>query len=289
MKARRHAILDHPILGYFLLMIFAGILLTVGSLLDDLIAGFLPGYATVSEVASIKSTNASGVGVAIGAMAAVGVFCLWFRPELKKGILKGEGLKEGFLMLVPFLIVHYAGSVVSWVQFGTVSGIGILIVFLRAFAPGFGEEIMFRGLGVANYMRTIKNESQIPVIFWLSSIVFGLVHATNVLAGGDPFAVGVQTVYAIGVGMMFGAVHLRTANLWPTIIGHLSVDFLEFIRSDLGASGGIMMGLGIGDWITIAAGALGAVCGLMLIAPKHYQEIMEVWNGTWLKKAEQVQ
>ena len=280
MKTRNHAILDHPILGYFLLLIFALIFESIGSGLDIMIARFLPGYATTHEMLGMKYTTASGIGLAIGALIAVAIFGLWFKPEFK-GMLKKDHMKDGFLMMAPFLALHYAGSIVSWVQFGTVPLGRIPVMFLMAFAPGFGEEVMFRGLGVANYMRKISSGSQIKVIFWLSSIVFGLAHAFNIVGGGDPFSVAWQSVYAIGVGMLFGAVYLRTGNLWPTMIGHMSVDFMEFIRSDLGSNGGIMMGMGIGDWITIAAGALGAVLGLRLIAPKYYPQIMEVWDRTW--------
>lgn len=283
MEVKKHAVLNHPILGYFLLMFFTMILESVGSLLDNVIAMFLPGYGTETVILGNKYMQAAGIGTAIGAMAALGIFYLLFRNECN-GILKKEGLKSGFLMLLPVLIFHYVGSVVSWLAVGTVGAGGVLIAFLRAFAPGFGEEITFRGLGVANYMRTIKSESQIKTIFFLSSIVFGLAHATNALAGGDPFSVAMQTVYAIGIGMALGGMYLRTGNLWPAIIGHMSLDFMEFLRRDLYASSGVMTGgLTVGDWITIAAGAFGAVWGLCLVAPKHYPEIMEVWNKTWNK------
>ena len=281
MEAKKHVILDHPILGYFLLMIFTMILESVGSLLDNAIAMFLPGYGTETVMFGNKFTQATGIGTAIGAMAALGFFYLLFRNEFN-GILKKEGLKSGLLMLLPVLLFHYVGSVVSWLAVGTVGIGGVFIAFLRALAPGFGEEITFRGLGVANFMRTIKSESQIKTIFWLSSIVFGLIHSTNALAGGDPFSVAVQCVYAIGIGMALGGMYLRTGNLWPAIIGHMSLDFMEFLRKDLFASSGLMTGgLTAGDWITIAAGAFGAVWGLCLIAPKHYPEIMEVWNKAW--------
>ena len=186
-------------------------------------------------------------------------------------------------MLLPFLAIHYAGSIVSWITLGTGSAI---IALLRAAAPGFGEEIMFRGLGVANYMRKIRSEGQIKVIFWLSSIVFGLIHLGNIFAGGDPKSVVIQAVYAIGVGMLFGAVYLRTGNLWPTILGHWSVDFFELTRVDLSGSGGVMTGMGIGDWITIVAGAFGAFWALRLMNPKFYGEIMEVWAGKWNRKSD---
>lgn len=277
MASRKHPILDHPVLGYFILLILGLVLLTLGAEIDKVIAGFLPGYGSEGTMLGKTTMTASGVGVALGSLAAVLLFTVWFRPDFK-GMLRKEYFKEGILMLLPFLIIHWAGSVVSWVTFGVGS---VLIAFLRAFAPGFGEEVVFRGLGVANYMRTIKSDSQIKVIFWLSSIVFGLSHANNIFAGGDMFAVAIQTIYAIGVGMLFGAVYLRTGNLWPTMLGHMSVDFMEFVRKDIEASGGIMMGMGIGDWITIVAGAFAAVWGLRLIAPKYYPEIMKIWDERW--------
>ncbi len=83
--------------------------------------------------------------------------------------------------------------------------------------------------------------------------------------------------------MLLGAVYLRTGNLLLTILAHFSLDFLEFIRADLSASNGIMMGMGVGDWITIAAGAIAAAISLRAIAKKHYPEIMKIWNAKWNK------
>ena len=140
---------------------------------------------------------------------------------------------------------------------------------------------MFRGLGIANYMRKIKSKDQIKVIFWLSSAVFGLIHLFNIMAGGDPKSVIIQAVYAIGVGMIFGAVYLRTGNLWPTVLAHWSVDFMEMIRVDLFDSGGIMTGMGIGDWITVGAGVFAAFWAIRLMNPKYYDEIMEIWAKKW--------
>ena len=91
----------------------------------------------------------------------------------------------------------------------------------------------------------------------------------------------IQVAYAMGVGMLFGAVYLRTGNILVTMIAHFSFDFLEFIRSDLSASAGAMQTMGIGDWITIAAGALAGVIGILLTRKKYHAEIMEVWKDRW--------
>ena len=55
------------------------------------------------------------------------------------------------------------------------------------------------------------------------------------------------------------------------------------IRADMGSSGGIMVNFGVGDWITIAAGVLGAVVGIYLMRKKNYPEIMELWRNKWNK------
>jgi hypothetical protein len=61
----------------------------------------------------------------------------------------------------------------------------------------------------------------------------------------------------------------------------MSLDFMEFIRNDLGNAGGVMSNLGIGDWITIAAGVLGAVWGLYLIRSAKRTEIVDLWKSKW--------
>ena len=284
MKKREHRILDHTIISYFLLIFYVSLFEeTLGGGSDRLIGNVLPGYTVESVVMGKTSDISMGIGVAASTLLAALLFKLWFRPDFN-GCLQKKGLKEGLLMLLPFLAIHYAGSIVSWITLGTGS---VFIALLRATAPGFGEEITFRGLGVANYMRKIQSGQQIKVIFWLSSTVFGLIHLTNIMAGGDTVSVIIQAVYAIGVGMLFGAVYLRTGNLWPTILAHWSVDFMEMIRVDLSDSGGIMTGMGIGDWITIAAGIFAAFWGLRLINPKYYDEILEVWAVKWNKHSEE--
>ena len=163
---RNHKILDHTIISYFLLAFFVQLFEDLlGTSIDRLIGNYIPDYTIETMVMGRTVELAQGVGVAAAALLAALVFKLWFRPDFN-GCLQKNGLKEGLLMLLPFLVIHYAGSIVSWITLGTGS---VLIAVLRGTAPGFGEEIIFRGLGVANYMRKIKSGRQIKVIFWLSS------------------------------------------------------------------------------------------------------------------------
>ena len=148
MKEREHKILNHPILGYFLLIFFVMIIAQMVSYIIDnmILAGIISGYAVTQTIAGAERTLATGIGFAVGAVLAIGLFYLWFRPAFD-GMLKKKDLLKGLALLAPILIIHWIGSIVSWVQFGTAS---VLLAFLRSSAPGFGEEAAFRGLGVAN-------------------------------------------------------------------------------------------------------------------------------------------
>lgn len=279
MKEREHRILNHPVLGYFLLMFLTLIIVEVTSYIIDnmILARFISGYAFTQSALGKDRVEASGLGNAVGAVLAIVSFYYWFRPSFD-GMLKKKDLFKGLLLLAPILIIHWIGSIVNWVQFGTAS---VLIAFLRSSAPGFGEEAAFRGMGVANYLRRNPTEKGIVKILWLSSIVFGLVHVGNALAGAPLLISMGQAAYAAGIGMVLGAVYLRTGNLWPSILGHMSMDFLELIRSDLDSSGGVVSGLGAGDWITIIAGAVGFFWGLYLVRPAKRLEIVEIWKNKW--------
>ena len=75
MKTKNHKILDHPVLGYFLLMIFVLIMASIFSkIIDSMILGnIIPGYAVKTEAFGREMSEASGVGMAVGSIAAIGI------------------------------------------------------------------------------------------------------------------------------------------------------------------------------------------------------------------------
>lgn len=280
-KVKTHKILNHPILGYFLLALLVSLIASIFSeIIDDIIlTAFIPGYAP----AGAKPGSVAGIGAAVGTLIAMFIHKRHFRPDFQ-GCLVKENFLTGMKMVIPFVLLHVVGSIVSI----TICGVGnVGRALLLATAPGFMEEAMFRGVGISNYMRTIKDEKKIPVIFWLSSLAFGLIHIANIFAGADPFTSVIQGIYASGVGLLFGAIYLRTGNLWPTIIAHTIVDWAELCRADLGSTGGIMKGMILGDWITIAVGIAAGVLGVYLMRKEKRGEVMEVWNRRWNKKGEE--
>ena len=137
------------------------------------------------------------------------------------------------------------------------------------------------GLGIANYMRTIKSEKQIKLIFWLSTLLFAGVHITNIFSSGNPLAGIFQVTYCVGVGAILGAVYLRTANLWVVMIAHFTLDFAGLINGYYSSTGGLSTQLLASDWVNLAVTVIGIVTALILLSPRHYPEIMELWKEKW--------
>ena len=92
---------------------------------------------------------------------------------------------------------------------------------------GFVEEVFFRGL----ILRAIA-----PRGLWkaaiISSIVFGLLHSLNLLAGANPLDTLLQLGYTLAIGFGFAAVGLRTRVIWPLVIIHGLIDFASFLVSN---------------------------------------------------------
>ncbi len=280
-KIRNHSILDHPIPGYFILFIYAELFTGIIGALDNTLS-FIPGYELLATVEigdqTYESNGAMGIFCAIGALISLLIFKRWFQGSFEGSLVK-KNLLTGLIIAAPFVALHVTGSIISLFQFGATEY--VFASFLRCLCPAFSEEITFRGLGISNYMRTIRSEKQIMTIFLLSGISFGLIHVLNSLAGADLGLSIIQAIYAGGVGLLFGAIFLRTGNLWPTIIAHGIVDFVELCRADLSATGGVISSFCPGDWITIAVGILGGIFSFYLIRKEKRNEIMKLWAEKW--------
>lgn len=275
---RKHAIFDRPIIGYFVLIIFVMFFSSIGaSLIDKPLSNVIPGYAREMSGLGTTVTSVSGIGAAIGVLISVIIFTLWFRPDFK-GILGVRGFLWGIVVMLPFLIADYVGAVIDLHTFGFGN---VLVAFLSALSPGFTEEVAFRGLGIANYMRTIKSEKQIKQIFWLSTLLFAGIHITNIFSAGNTVAGIFQVLYCVGVGAIFGAVYLRTANLWVVMIAHFTLDFAGLVNAYYSSTGGLSTQLVASDWVNLVASAIGIVTALILLSPKHYPQIMELWKEKW--------
>ncbi|MEQ1825831.1 MAG: CPBP family intramembrane glutamic endopeptidase [Pirellula sp.] len=98
------------------------------------------------------------------------------------------------------------------------------VLFISLF-PGFGEEMLFRGLMQRRLLERWRPWTAITV----TSLIFALFHLM-------PHTV----VFAFPIGMWFGYIAWKTGSIWPTILAHVLINgtwnILNISKSHLGYS-----------------------------------------------------
>jgi hypothetical protein len=117
----------------------------------------------------------------------------------------------------------------------------------------------------------------------VSGIVFGLIHATNILAGADPMQTLFQVISSVGVGIFFAAVYIRCGSILPCMFYHVLHDIIAIAAESNVAENGIMSAkaLSWGDAFSLALSFVLAAVGLWLIRSAKTEQIREVWDRKW--------
>jgi len=95
-------------------------------------------------------------------------------------------------------------------------------LFILMLIPGIWEEVSFRGVISTLNLRKYSRRTVLIVV----SILFGLFHYFNLIAGNDLVLTGIQVIYAALLGFLFGYLFLKTKSLIPSIILHYLIDSL---------------------------------------------------------------
>ena len=154
------------------------------------------------------------------------VFFFGFSSAFKKG-----KLLRGLLYLLPFsvlqlfiLMLFFVGNLknpeANWkpwylVVYGVFSVVGVAV----------REECIFRAtfqnILAKKYANSVKG---IWISASVSALIFGLSHVTNVFFGMNSLAVLSLVISATCLGLLFGAVYMRSGSIWALIIVHTLTD-----------------------------------------------------------------
>lgn len=147
----------------------------------------------------------------------------------------------------PGLKPHWSGDF-NWLIFLSLVLIDLLMTFLNvgglpqpsranwqltltAFEAAVAEETLFRFaiLGVLFYAwRNLRQ--RLPYALVTSSILFGLMHLTNVAEQSWDVTV-YQAVATAGIGLFFAVAYVYTGQLWLTIVMHGLFDWFSFMAT----------------------------------------------------------
>jgi membrane protease YdiL (CAAX protease family) len=157
--------------------------------------------------------------VAIGAVAFLGlVKCGW-----RSWIAAAPSQTSWRLMLVPlvYVLLLYPLLFTGTYRMPSESGLLLAMVAANGFAAGVMEELVFRGLVLGALLLSwgVSRRGLWRALV-ISGVLFSAPHGLNVLTGADPVMTVAQLIWALLLGMVFGALVIAGGSLWPVAVLH---------------------------------------------------------------------
>ena len=212
-------------------------------------------------------------------------FCLAFVTK-RINVLKwkrqgiGTGLLVGLFMLIAqgLVILRWFLQYSIGMQTVTIS-VGEIILFLLAMIMvGISEELMFRGV-LLNVCLDFFGETTVSSIrkaIIIAGSIFGAFHIFNVLIGASLSGSIVQAANAIALGIMLGAIYIRSGkNIWPCIILHTIQDTAAFLQSGMMNGGGIKDSVSGYDITAIPTIVLLLLIGFFIMRKKKMSQFVK--------------
>ena len=152
-----------------------------------------------------------------------------------------------------------------------------------ALVAGIGEEAMFRSLSIPIGMGFMKAQKKIWIVTILTSVVFGVMHLTNISGSADVGSTILQVAASTFTALFFCAIYLRSGSLVPCMAMHSIHDFFSFATSRvLSQSDGILtFGVTWDMWVALLFAVLLGLAGLYMLRPVKHEEIVRIWNKKW--------
>ncbi|MCR5451243.1 MAG: CPBP family intramembrane metalloprotease [Lachnospiraceae bacterium] len=228
----------------------------------DVPAGLMPSYYVISIIFSFVFLL---------------IFEWWFKPEYD-GSMHIKGIKEGMIFSLPviiFWVVWYVIEIAIGQCAISLNGFGDTIVtLLQGFRAGVVEEVAYRAIGLAIFIRYFKKMNNIWMPTVLAGVLFGLTHLVNIFSDGDPLEVIVQTVFATCFGVIFCLIFTCSGNIWAPVIVHSLYDASTFGIKNLGEGG---------SWTNVVdvAGMFVLMIVLFVVFMKRKESVLELWNTKW--------
>ncbi|MFD0557087.1 CAAX prenyl protease-like protein [Stackebrandtia endophytica] len=207
-------VLRHPV-------VFAVIFLVVVFALQQFIGRAL-GSDSGGSVYAAQARELIGEAISAAIVVVILLALGWWRAVGFTGFRSWQAV---WLAWFPALLVVVL-FVLQLLQSPLTDDVGWLgLSVLNVFGVGFFEEALTRGLVLYLLLFAWKARPNgaVAAVF-VSAILFGLAHLLNLFAGQPLFATLVQIGYAIGFGVGFAALLLRTNTIWIGIVLHSLVD-----------------------------------------------------------------
>ena len=183
----------------------------------------------------------------LGAIAAAVLLILSGRGKTvfksRKGFFKSlfVGMYEIVLIALAFF------GVVAQNLSESLEPIGNIVIFtVCMLLVGIAEEVLFRGLITDCILEKYgRDRKGVILAVAVSGLIFGSAHLINIFLEDTTLAgVFIQVCQTAILGMFFGAVYMRTHNIFAVIFLHAAMDFVTLSASGLWGSGTVESTIG---------------------------------------------
>jgi len=189
------------------------------TLVELMIIGVYLVAGTVEDVAHVGGLGIyvlANVTLTVLLAVILTVSASWRRVGFRRGT--GRQLLWVLPMALPAVLNLYPGL--------DPGGLSAVLGFLcLALMVGFVEESAFRGL----MLRALEPLGEWRAVI-VTTVLFGVTHLLNILAGEGGLQAVMQLLYAAAIGFAFAALALRTRLIWPLVLVHALIDFVAFMR-----------------------------------------------------------
>lgn len=212
-RALHEGIKKLPVWGYVLIVIFYVAVLQGISLF--LTRDIDVDYASPTDTDQLWRSISVGVGVALVFVVGLVTVLGWWRP-----VWTDRRPVQRWVIIIPILMFLTILAGINYSGLSEKTGGFIALLLVSALMVGFGEEIMFRGIGVTTFR--VNGYSEGKVALW-STVIFGLAHASNVFTEGS--AAALQVGVTIIAGYFFYLIRRRTGGVLVGAVIHGLWDF----------------------------------------------------------------
>lgn len=277
-KVIKHRILDkHPILGI--------ILLTVLTLF--LIQGVFGGIigVVVYFIADSPRELVIYVAVSISAFLMLAIHKRWFYPEYNGSLAIDGSFSKWLLVTLAILLALIIPDFIIMTVTGTNFAAPTIKTILVALSAGTSEEVIFRGIPASYAMRHLNDRKKLPLVIVITSLLFSLVHATNIFAGASVSATLLQLLTSFGIGTTLCALYFRSGNIILPMLLHFLYDVYALMNADSVTEAGVLeASLTVKDFTAnLVILVIEIAITLYLLRGPVLDDLTEIWKKKWNK------
>ena len=270
---RTHKILDKlPIFGSILATgIFVALFFIIMSIANQVFEAFL------------LEDLCSGPAILTAFIITNLLFVLWFRGETK-GLCLGGNIRGAAVVVVMYIIYWILSVALGIIISGDRYGLPKLADINNAVSAGFMEETMIRGFILMLLFRKKRTPRMIITSMIVTSVIFAMLHAPNILAGADLGATVMQVASSIPTGFCFAMLYVCSGNILPAIVMHALHDIIAFSAIDATEGGVMVAAVDAGSWVNLLlCYILAAICFFYLKKENIMNRTIEIWDKKWDK------